>query len=155
MDPAQRVRLAELYVQHHVPEAVNESLWYSLDPPHAQVAQAADLLRAHGFAVVVSADAAPDLVAPWRSPTLTVIYTNRVVSLDRAGFVEATARGDASVILRQVADPSLLDPWTGVGQSPYPLAHPLQQVWDLNDLGGEDRREAADRLVRAVIRGYP
>jgi hypothetical protein len=32
-----------------------------------------------------------------------------------------------------------------------PLADPVQQWWDLHDLGGEDRLEAADRLRRAII----
>lgn len=32
-----------------------------------------------------------------------------------------------------------------------PLVDPVQQIWDLHDLGGEDRAEAADRLRRAVL----
>jgi hypothetical protein len=31
------------------------------------------------------------------------------------------------------------------------LADPTQQWWDLKDLGGEDRYEAADRLQQAII----
>jgi len=31
------------------------------------------------------------------------------------------------------------------------LADPVQQWWDLRELGGEDRHEAADRLRRAII----
>ena len=53
---------------------------------------------------VVSADAAPDFVAPWRSPTLTVTYTDLDAPLDPAGFVPAMARGEASIVLRHVSD---------------------------------------------------
>ncbi len=33
------------------------------------------------------------------------------------------------------------------------LADPVQQIWDLHDLGGADRVEAADRLTAAVLDG--
>jgi hypothetical protein len=102
---------------------------------------------------VVSADAAPDFVAPWRSPTLTAIYTNLDAPLDPAGFVPAMARGEASIVLRHVSDPSLLEPWQAPREAPFPLAHPLQQIWDLRDLGGEDRFEASERLMRRVVMG--
>jgi len=32
-----------------------------------------------------------------------------------------------------------------------PLIDPVQQWWDLQDLGGEDRHEATDRLRRAIV----
>jgi hypothetical protein len=32
-----------------------------------------------------------------------------------------------------------------------PVADPCQQWWDLLDLGGEDRAEAADRLRTAIV----
>jgi hypothetical protein len=149
----QRARLVELYVLHHTPATVTETLWYDIDPSHEQVARAVDHLVDRGATVVVSADAAPDFVAPWRSPTLTVIYTDHDASLAPAGFVLAMARGEASIILRQVSDTSLLEPWKAPMEAPFPLAHPLQQIWDLRDLGGEDRFEAAERLIRRVVMG--
>jgi hypothetical protein len=33
----------------------------------------------------------------------------------------------------------------------FPIADPCQQWWDLIDLDGEDRAEAADRLRTAVL----
>ena len=102
---------------------------------------------------IVSADAAPDFVAPWRSPTLTEFYTNLDAPLDSAGFVPAMARGEASIVLRHVSDTSLLEPWQAPRELPFPLAHPLQQIWDLRDLGGEDRFEASERLMRRVVMG--
>lgn len=149
----QRARLVHLYALHHAPAVVTETLWYDIDPSHEQVARAVAYLVEVGAAAVVSADAAPDFVAPWRSPTLTVIYTDLDAPLDPAGFVPAMARGEASIVLRHVSDASLLEPWQAPREAPFPLAHPLQQIWDLRDLGGEDRFEASERLMRRVVMG--
>jgi len=149
----QRARLVLLYALHHAPAVVTETLWYDIDPSHEQVARAVAYLVEVGAAAVVSADAAPDFVAPWRSPTLTVIYTDLDAPLDPAGFVPAMARGEASIVLRHVSDASLLEPWQAPREAPFPLAHPLQQIWDLRDLGGEDRFEASERLMRRVVMG--
>jgi hypothetical protein len=132
---------------------VTETLSYDIDPSHEQVIRAVDHLVDRRATVAVSADAAPDFVAPWRSPTLTVIYTDHDASLVPAGFVPAIARGEASIVLRQVSDASLLEPWGPSMEAPFPLAHPLQQIWDLRHLGGEDRFEAAERLMRRVVMG--
>ena len=149
----QRARLVHLYALHHAPAVVTETLWYDIDPSHEQVARAVAYLVEVGAAAVVSADAAPDFVAPWRSLTLTVIYTDLDAPLDPAGFVPAMARGEASIVLRHVSDASLLEPWQAPREAPFPLAHPLQQIWDLRDLGGEDRFEASERLMRRVVMG--
>jgi len=149
----QRAWLVHLYALHHAPAVVTETLWYDIDPSHEQVARAVAYLVEAGAVAVVSADAAPDFVAPWRSPTLTVIYTDLDAPLDPAGFVPAMARGEASIVLRHVSDPSLLEPWQAPREAPFPLAHPLQQIWDLRDLGGEDRFEASERLMRRVVMG--
>src|SRR4051794_34880407 len=64
-----RKQLVDLYVEKHRPALVGvEVPWYSLVPMREQV----DLLCAHasstGTRVAVSADLAPDLLAPWRHP---------------------------------------------------------------------------------------
>jgi hypothetical protein len=103
--------------------------------------------------VAFSADLAPDLLVPWRHPTLTVVYTNRGLQMETAGMVPAEGRADASMLLRQTSDPTLLTvsaPWPAMVNA-VPLADPVQQWWDLRELGGEDREEAADRLRRAII----
>jgi hypothetical protein len=140
-----RGQLIELYLWHHIPEVASETTWFGLEDQETEAERVVELLRARDRAVVVSADVAPDFLAPWRSPTLTVVYTDEEVDLRKAGLVPATARGDASLILRAVRDQSLLEPW-GSAAATIPLAHPLQQIWDLRDLGGEDRAEAAERL---------
>lgn len=146
-DPQQRRRLVDLYVHHHRPDNVAEALFYGLDAPYEQVRQVVDDARRARVRIAVSADLAPDLVAPWRTPTLTVVYSER--PLVPGSLVPAMARGEASIIVRPIADAALLEPWET--RRDIPLAHPVQQVWDLYDLGGEDRIEAAERLLNAVM----
>ena len=151
-----RKQLVDLYVDNHRPALVAGELpWYSLRPMREQV----DLLCAHatstGTRVAVSADLAPDLLAPWRHPTLTVVYTDDVLDLTAAGFVRAEGRVDATAIVRHTSDTTLLaafEPWPR-SVNGLPLVDPVQQIWDLHDLGGADRVEAADRLTTAVLDG--
>jgi hypothetical protein len=75
------------------------------------------------------------------------------LELSDVGFVPAEGRPDASVILRWTTDRTLLapaSPWPRIVDG-FPLTDPTQQWWDLLNLGGEDRREAADRLRAAII----
>ena len=148
-DPKQRRRMVDLYVTCHRPYVVSESLLYGLDPAYVQARQIVEAAHRQKVRFAVSADLAPDLIAPWRTPTLTVIYTNASLDLAPSVFVPAMARGEATILVRQVSDESLLEPWP-ISRLDIPIAHPIQQVWDLFDLGGEDRLEAAERLLGAL-----
>jgi hypothetical protein len=150
-DPEQHRRLVDLYVRYHRPNAVSESLFYSLDPAYEQVRQVIEAANRQDVRVAVSADLAPDLIAPWRTPTLTVVYAEASVDLEPSLFVPAIARGEATLLIRHVSDDSLLAPWT-TSRPDIPIIHPVQQVWDLYDLGGEDRIEAAERLIDRTLR---
>ena len=151
-----RKQLIDLYVENHRPALVGvEVPWYSLQPMREQV----DRLCAHatstGTRVAVSADLAPDLLAPWRHPTLTVVYADDALDLTAAGFVRAEGRVDATAIVRRTSDTTLLaafEPWRRSIEG-LPLADPVEQIWDLHDLGGADRVEAANRLIAAVLDG--
>ena len=44
------------------------------------------------------------------------------------------------------------EPWARVVDG-IPVADPVQQIWDLHDLGGGDRIEAADRLRATMPNG--
>lgn len=150
-----RKRLFELYQQRARPVLVRpESYWYSalrtMDEQVSRVVQAADRDRT---TVTVSADFGADLLGPWRHPTLTVVYTAKRLSLVAAGFVRAEGRADASLITRWTHDRTLVDPlpiWPAQ-ISGTPMTDPVQQWWDLLDLGGEDRAEAASRLRRVIL----
>lgn len=147
-------KLLDLYDRRARPALVQaESYWYSTRPLSDQAARVLRLARATKTDVAFSADLGPDLLVPWRHPTLAVVYAVGALELTGAGFVPAEGRPDASVIVRWTTDRTLLvpaAPWPRVVDD-IPLTDPTQQWWDLIDLGGEDRREAADRLRAAII----
>jgi hypothetical protein len=121
---------------------------YSLEAP-AEVAVRAARAAVRQKRVAVSADVGPDLVVAWRQPALVIVYAGHVIDAASLGLVEAQGSHDANVILRMPADrsvfpePSLAAEMRGVQ---VPLADPSQMIWDLRDLGGADRLEAAGRL---------
>jgi hypothetical protein len=149
-----RAKLIDLYVARHRPTVTQPDVpWYSTRSMRDQAIRCRDLARTSNTPVAFSADLAPDLMVPWRHPTLTVLYARSLLDLGPAGFVPAEGRGDASLLVRVVTDPTLLvpfDPWPRAVDE-VPITDPVQQVWDLHDLGGEDRREAADRLRRYIL----
>jgi hypothetical protein len=150
----QRARLLDLYAQRARPSlAQPESYWYSTHPLAEQARRIVKLARDGRVSVAASADLGPDLLVPWRHPTLTVVYSSDRLALADAGLVPAEGRADSSVILRPTSDRTLLvptPPWLTMVDG-IPLADPIQQWRDLLDLGGDDRREAAARLRRAIL----
>lgn len=149
-----RARLLDLYTQRSRPHLVElETPWYSTRPLLDQAHRIVDAARVARVRVAFSADLGPDLLAPWRHPTLTIVYVDSNLRMEAAGFVQAEGRADASVLVRWTSDATLLDvspDWPAAIEG-IPLADPVQQFWDLLDLGGEDRHEAADRLRKAII----
>jgi len=149
-----RSRLLELYAWRTKPAlAEPERCFYSTRPLREQARLIVKAARRRRAKIAVSADLGPDLVVPWRHPTLTIVYAVDSLPMEEAGFVEAEGRGDASIILRMISDTTLLTPaghWPSSVEG-IPLTDPVQQWWDLLDLGGQDRSEAADRVRRAII----
>jgi hypothetical protein len=147
-------KLLDLYERRSRPALVEaESYWYSTRPLSDQAVRVIRLAGVTKTDVVFSADLGPDLLVPWRHPTLAVVYASGALELSGAGFVPAEGRSDASVIVRCTTDRTLFapaSPWPRMVDD-IPLTDPAQQWWDLLDLGGEDRREAADRLRAAII----
>lgn len=149
-----RRKLLDLYIAEHRPALVdNEVPWYGLQPMREQIERVCAVAGTESTRVAVSADLGPDLLAPWRHPTLTVVYADATLDLADAGFVRAEGRVDATVLVRHTSDTTLLsafEPWPRqVGL--IPLADPVQQVWDLHALGGTDRIEAAARLAERIL----
>lgn len=146
--------LLTLYRARTRPHLVEpESFWYGTQPLIEQVRRVRALATDHGVTIAFSADLAPDLLAPWRHPTIAIAYVDDRLPAAEAGFVPAEGRADASLILRWTGDQGLLSPvppWRDEIDG-YPIVDPCQQWWDLLDLGGEDRVEAADRLHSAVL----
>jgi hypothetical protein len=119
---------------------------YSLDPP----ARAAVLVAASvGQDAVISADVGPDVLCPVRRPSAVIVYSRRLIDLAGLGLVDAQGEHDANVVIRMPADRSVF-PVPGMAarllDADVQLAEPVQMIWDLTYLGGDDRAEAAEEL---------
>lgn len=151
-----REALLDRFLSEYRGPGGSERHLYSLDPPNEVAARAAQQ-TGDPTTIAVSADVGPDLLLGWRRPSVVVLYMRQPPDLDRLGLVEAQGRHDANVIVRIPDDTSvfptrlLLAEIEGVE---VPLADPTQQIWDLQDLGGADRSEAAGRL-RAWLLDLP
>ncbi|MCU1453789.1 MAG: hypothetical protein JWN46_1935 [Acidimicrobiales bacterium] len=149
-----RARLLDLYLDRARPSTVEpDSYWYTTRSIVEQARRIVDQAAREQAQVAFSADLGPDLLVPWRHPTVVVVYADRHLGLDAAGLVRAEGSADASTIVRRTNDRTLLVPapaWPRAVDG-IPLVDPVQQWWDLIDLGGDDRREAAGRLRRAIL----
>jgi hypothetical protein len=131
----------------------SEQYFYSLDPP-VEVAVRLARTPTGGHDLAVSADVGPDLIRPWRRPSTLIVYTNGSLDTDVLGSVEATGKTDANVIVRMPADQSVFPPQEIAAEfkgASIPLADPVQMIWDLQDLGGADRAEAAGKLRQWLL----
>lgn len=129
----------------------SEASYYSLDGPTAVAERVAGLHHPED-PVLISADVGPDLIVGWQPPSVVVIYTRGDLDLDRLDLVEARGPNDANVLVRAPTDTSVFRPrdqlegrYRAAGPA-IPLVDALQQVWDLQDLGGTARLEVAGRL---------
>lgn len=126
----------------------SERHFYSLDSP-SQVAVRASSLHSRQHPVVVSADVGPDLIVPWRRPSVAVLYAKDDFSVSALGVVPAQGQHDANVIVRAPHDRSVFPTPDFVGtvsDAEVYMADPTQMIWDLQDLGGADRLDAAGEL---------
>jgi hypothetical protein len=120
--------------------------FYSLDSPTDVAIRAARELKDR---VVVSADVGPDLIRPWRRPSEVILYAQDLVDAARLGLVQAHGRHDANVVVRMPTDRSVFPVPALVAEvqgAEVGLADPSQMIWDLRDLGGADRSDAAAEL---------
>jgi hypothetical protein len=133
----------------------SEHYFYSLDPlAEVAVHLARTSAATHDYDLAVSADVGPDLIRPWRSPTTVIVYTNGSPDAAILRSVEATGKTDANVIVRTPTDESVFPPVQLAGEfkgASIPLADPVQMIWDLLDLGGTDRAEAAGKLRQWLL----
>jgi hypothetical protein len=142
----QREALLDRFLAEYPGPGGSQRYFYTLDSPVDAAVRAAGVL---GNQVAVSADAGPDLILAWRRPSEVILYTKQLVEAASLGLVEAQGRHDANVIVRMPGDesvfptPALVTDVRGVEVT---LADPTQMIWDLHDLGGSDRFEAAGKL---------
>jgi len=132
-----------------------ELFFYSLDASPKAALDVVNVLTSQTASrIALSADIGPDLIKPWRSPTVAVIYIEHEVDTSGVELVAARSREDANVLLRIPDDVSLFrfPPLEAdVAGSPVSLADETQMIWDLHDLGGDDRIEAAGELKKWLL----
>jgi len=131
----------------------SEHYFYSLDPPAELAARLTRKRpRRHDFAV--SADVGPDLIRPWRRPSILILYTGTTFDADGLHSADAAGMNDANVIVRMPADQSVFPAHelaADFKDARIPLADPVQMIWDLHDLRGDDRAEAAGKLRQWLL----
>lgn len=104
--------------------------------------------------IALSADVGPDLLTAWRRPSVLVVYARQELDVVAVGLVDAQGPDDANVIVRDSTDLSVYPTPASTVElrgARVPLADPLQMIWDLHDLGGADREEAAGRLRQWLL----
>jgi hypothetical protein len=143
-----RAALLDRFMAEYRGPGGSEQFFYALDSPADVAVHASRNLR---HQVAVSADVGPDLIVPWRRPSTVILYMKRLPDMAGIGLevVEAQGRHDANVIVRMPADQSVFPVSALVAEIQgveIELADPSQMLWDLDDLGGADRAEAAGRL---------
>jgi hypothetical protein len=144
----QREALVDRFLGEYPGPGGSEQYHYTLGSP-VDVAVRAGRVSSPARPIAVSADVGPDLIVPWRRPSLVILYARHAIDPAGLGLTDAQGRHDANVIMRNPEDRSVFPMPVLAGQvqgNEVPLADPLQQIWDLQDLGGADRVEAAGRL---------
>jgi hypothetical protein len=148
-----REQLLDRFLTEYEGPGGSEQYLYSLDPPtELAVRLAQRKARRHNFAI--SADVGPDLIRPWRRPSTLIVYTDSSLDADVLRSVDAAGKTDANVIIKTPADQSVYPPQQIAGEfkgASIPLADPVQMIWDLQDLGGADRAEAAGKLRQWLL----
>ncbi|MFY9932728.1 MAG: hypothetical protein WAK82_32475 [Streptosporangiaceae bacterium] len=148
-----REALLDRFLAEYPGPGGSEQYHYSLDSA-VDVAVRAGRVSTPGRPIVASADVGPDLILPWRRPSVVILYARRAIDASGLGLTQAQGSHDANVIMRTPQDRSVFPAPALVAQvqgSDVPLADPLQQIWDLQDLGGADRIEAAGRLRQWLL----
>ncbi|MGH8512678.1 MAG: hypothetical protein ACREV8_01760 [Gammaproteobacteria bacterium] len=149
-----REALLDAFLNEYRGPRGSEFPFYSLDPPQ-EVAKRFVSLSGKPT-VAMSADVGPDLIAAWRAPTHLIVYARRHIKTASLGLTPAHSRDDANVLLRVPIDTSVLADWHPIfaelDSADIRLADPTQMMWDLHDLGGDDRAEAAGELKSWILR---
>jgi hypothetical protein len=148
-----REALLDRFLAEYSGPGGSEDYFYSLDPLTELAARVArNPSRWHDFAV--SADIGPDLVRPWRRPSILILYTDTAFDATGLDSVDAAGSNDANVIVRMPADQSIFPADELAAEfkgTRIRLADPVQMIWDLHDLGGTDRAEAAGKLQQWLL----
>jgi hypothetical protein len=148
-----RTSLIDLFDSEYKGPGGSEQFYYVLDSPTEMAIRISRIRDINTF--VVSADVGPDLIAPWRRPSSIIVYGSPEFSTVGLDMVAAQGQHDANVIVRLPQDTSVFPSSPFVVElsgTQIPLADPTQMLWDMKQLGGDDRLEAADHLREWLLR---
>ncbi len=152
-----RPALLDRFLSEYKGPGGSEHYLYSMDPSTEVAMSMATVAPPSSMAV--SADVGPDLIHAWRRPTILIVYVrDAIASWTTCGMVEAQGRDDANVIVRSPRDTSVFPRHqlvASVQGVEVPLADPTQMIWDLHQLGGQDRLEAAEVMREWILRDHP
>lgn len=154
---ADREALLDAFISQYRGPGGTEIPLYSLDPPSETAARIVEKIGSADSKIAVSADVGPDLIAPWRSPSLVIAYVDDDSNADELDLVRAKSRADANVLLRVPDDTSVFRLHrleADFRGKPVPLADETQMIWDLHDLGGDDRIEAAGEMRKWLLTSH-
>jgi len=147
-----RAALLDAFLSQYRGPGGSEHLLYTIDPiQNAAAILAAAHHQASGQALSISGDMAADRIAPWRRPTILIVYAPTAFRTEETGMVEALGPDDANVIIRYPHDRSLFVSVPGPARGELRLADPTQIIWDLINTGGTDRQEAADKVTSWLL----
>ncbi|MGH2786431.1 MAG: hypothetical protein ACRDJV_00800 [Actinomycetota bacterium] len=146
----ERDALLDALLEQYQGPGGEERHFYALESPLELLLRTSQKKRER---VWVSADLGPDLIVGWRRPTTLILYLKRFEDFSFGDLVLARGQADANVIVRVPEDTSVfcwIDHRLSVKDADIKVAEHTQMLWDLIDLGGEDRIEGS-RLLREWI----
>lgn len=94
-----REALLDRFLAEYPGPGGSQQYCYSLESPAAVAVNAGRLPAGQG-PIVVSADVGPDLILPWRRPSVVILYSKHAIDPARLKLVGAQGSHDANVIVR-------------------------------------------------------
>jgi hypothetical protein len=145
-------RLLDLYAGRARPLLLEpETHWYSTHDPREQARRISDAARRAHASVSFSADLGPDLLVPWRHPTLTVFYTPDALDPLAAGMAPAEGRGDATIAVRRTAFSAPTAPRPAVAGNQGRRGHRRQRASPRRQVVPRPRSISACRMLFASV----
>lgn len=150
---AKKEELLDAFLEQYRGPGGTDHHFYSLRAPGESAKALAEEQENLRTTWAISADVAADLLVPHRRPSHLVVYaSDRLLRLPD-DWVEAHGTEDANIILRNAADESALgfELTRPLGDANLTLANPTQIMWDLLELGGQDRLEVVEKLRAWIL----
>lgn len=147
-----RERVLERFLDDYRGPQATAQFYYSLKSPNEAAAELfASLGKMDG--AFVSGDVAADLLAPHKSPERLLVYQMAPWKALPKGWVEAAGPEDSNITVANPRDDSVA---TVVLEREFKgqtikLADPTQVLWDLQQAGGDDRLDAAEKLKTWIL----